>query len=241
MTLKDLIPQEFFVAPPPKRLRPHGTIDLCQRAPYAGQVVVSWGRGCPVFNENLAAARKLKVAGLGTYRPDHGGWVFAPHAIAEIFEEFPTLAVSPAVLDLLAAPPVAPESGKVLHGTIKYAAGGFAVSFGNGYNIPKDAFARYLEAARSIRAASPGSQGWQAASKTWLFSLAAAGRLVLAYPAEHFDHPAELTEAAAKSPAPVNAPPPDRVQANQQAEDKGGADEYATDLLALADLVLATL
>jgi len=241
MTLSELIPEIYFIAPPAKRQKSHGKIGLCKISPYQGQLVVSWDRGCPIFDANLAAARGLKAQNLGTYRPDHGGWVFAAHAVAQVFEAFPTLEATPEVLALLDSPPPAPEVSRQLHGTICWnpQAKQFQVAFGGGFNVPRDAFARYVDAARGIRAGIPGCRGWQGSSKSWLFCRQAAARIALAFPAEYFEHPPELVEAAKACPKP--APQQTREQANQEAQDAGGPDTLATLLLATAEAVLATL
>lgn len=246
--LKDLIPVDFF-APPPVVANPaHGRIGI-YTGPLAhlrGRVLVTWERGCPLFGENLDAARRLKNAGHGNYFGNEaGGWLFLPVAVKAVDEAFaPTLVRSEAFLALLNAPPPAPKPAaapaapaRVLHGTIRLVAGQYLVAFGNGYNVPRDRFAEYLDAARSIRNACHGSKGWQSASKCWSFSRQAAGRIVEAFPAAHFDYPAELTADAAKFPAPAKV---DRAAADAQARDTGGPDALAVRLLAVAEQVLAT-
>jgi len=238
MALKDLIPAEFFVLPPPKPSLNHGHISLCTHALYRGGVLVAWDKGCPLFSENLEAARLLKAAGLGTYRPEAGGWVFNPAASARIVAAFPkTLVVDADVLALVeknASPAPAGPAAPVrkVHGSVKLIGDQYHVSIGGPgcAFIEKPLFGQYVDAARTIRNEVNGCRGWVAASKTWAFGRAAAGRIVKAYPAVHFDHCPELKADAEKYPAPAAAPAALDVP-----------DAYATRLLAVADAMLATL
>ena len=241
-TLRDLIPAEFFVYVA-KPVANHGTISLLPGGTFKGDILVAWGKGCPLFNENLAAARGLKQAGVGTYRPEQGGWVFTRVAAAKVIAAFPkTLVVAPEVLALaeqnanvriaVGRPPeTAP--GRVLHGTIKWDRGQWLVTFGG--NIG-NAFTGYVNAARAIKNAVAGSRGWQGAIKAWSFAPQAAGRIVKAFPVKHFDHSPDLVKAAEANPAPVEVSP---VVANRQIEQEAVPDPLATSLLAAAALVFA--
>jgi hypothetical protein len=245
-TLKDLIPAEFFVYVV-KPVANHGTITLLASGTFKGDILVAWGKGCPLFNENLAAARGLKQAGLGTYRPEQGGWVFARLAAAKVVKAFPaTLVVSPEVLALveecrmvrlpLGRPPeeyAGKSTRGIVHGTIKWDGRQWLVAFGGQIG---NAFTAYVNAARAIKNAVAGSKGWQGAIKSWAFDLKAAGRIVQAFPATHFDHSADLLKAAEAYPAPAVVNP---VVANRQAEQDAGPDALATSLLAAASLILA--
>lgn len=223
MALSDLIPASFFAAPAhvvaaavreqERAARVNGTVTLRTGQPNAGHIVVGWDRQCPAFNTNLAAARRLKDAGHGTYRPDQGGWVFAPAAAAAILAGFPTLHIDPAVVALAAAPKVetvkAAPAAPAKHGTIRLEDGQYLVQWGGEFNVPGDVFQTYVAAAREVKAQFPASRGYDGRVRGWRFTRKAAGRLVHAFPVAHFDHPAELVADAAEHPAEVlNIAPP---------------------------------
>lgn len=254
-TLAALIPAEFFAPPPVKANPAHGRICISTDPRTPGGIQVSWNRGCPIFAENLAAARSLKNAGLGGY--NGVCWTFRPTAVLAVLDAFATsfvisddvkaLAAKQALANFAAAndialgksrtealaPAVAPT--RVLHGKVTLAAGVYAVSFGNDYKCSREAFAGYLDSARRIKRET-NSRGWNGATKSWLFNRSAAGRILAAFPATYFDFPSELAEDAAKSPAPV---PVNVARQDARKAQEAGPDALATNLLALADDLFA--
>jgi hypothetical protein len=240
-TLRDLIPAEFF-APPSEAKPAHGCIAVCTHPQFQGCVLVSWKRGSQLFDQNLEVARTLKAAGLGGYYPDAGGWCFAPTAAARVDEAFPPTLVRSQ--EFLAMVKTATTPARTLHGTIRWDSTirQWCVAFGGQYSVPRDCFQKYLEAARFIKQAVPGSRGWHADTKSWRFSREAAGYIVRAFPAAHFDYPADYPADLAKTtPAPTSQPAPTgptSAVASRGADEAAGPDPLATRLLAAVDAVL---
>jgi hypothetical protein len=232
MAFADLIPVEFFT-PPPVPVDPrNGRVSLIAAGlRYAGSILVGWEQRCPAFSKNLEGARRLKAAGHGTYRPEAGGWVFNASAVEAVLKEFAGLVIDDLVLDLFANPPPPPRP---LHGTITAEKDGYLVCWGNGYNVPSNAFKEYLDHARKIRT-EIGGRGFDSVRKGWKLARAAAGAIVHYFPAENFDHPAQLLEDAARFPFAKE----DAVKVAQEQAAFAGPDPLAEKLIAAAELILA--
>lgn len=239
--LAGLIPDVFFTPPPITANPAHGRIGVYQGPVPAlrGRILVTWERGCPIFNENLTAARTLKVAGHGNYFGNEvGGWLFNAAAARAVLDTFPaTLVVDPAVKSLAEQQQskTTTEPVKQLHGKITYEAGKWVLAFGGVFQVPRDRFSRYVDASRSIKHACQGSPGWNNVRKVWVFAREAAGRLVQAFPASLFEHAQELAGDAALFPAPEATV---SVAEDGQA---GPACPLATQLLAAAEQLFAGL
>lgn len=216
-TLKDLIPAHFFVKPPATPDLTHGRLSVTRD----GKILAEWEKRSKVFDANLAAARELKTGGFGTYRPDAGGWIFNATAAKLADEKFPdTLVRTPEFVALVArtAAPVATATAAPVaakkHGRVKVNGNQFLVQWGGEAGFcPRDAFDRYLTAARAIKADYPGCNGWNKPLNGWLLTRTAAARIVKCFPAATFDHCPELAADAAANPdkgdepAPANVPP----------------------------------
>lgn len=233
-TLREIIPQEFFVPQPIKPKTENGSVTICDRHPYVGSIVVAWGKKCPVFNENLAAARSLKVQGCGTYRPEFGGWVFSPSSVLKVLAKFPALVIDPKVVENsrevieTAVVKELTQDTKQLHGSITFDGHGYLVVFGGNYNMPRHIFSDYLDSARQIKAKSH-SRGWLSSIKSWCFRREAAAMIVKAFSQERFTYPKELASDAEQHP--------EQAEAHQEQLDQG-ADPFADALVNLADAIL---
>ena len=235
-----LVPAEYFTPPPPVVDPKNGKVGLNVN----GSIFVTWGRGCPIFDRNLAAARRLKAAGHGNWNGQE--WTFGRSAVVEVLKEFAALVIDPAVANLvkevlaagLGLAPKMPEGGKpkVNHGSVTLDGGMFLVKWGNtGTFIPRPDFDRYLDNARQIKGEVGGR--WDNYSKGWRFPKSAAGRIVLAFPVDAFTHCPEVQAEADKNPhKPI--PAAERV-AHDSAQ--AGTDALASNLLANADDILGSL
>lgn len=243
MKLSDLIPAEFKTACPRATDATHGRLSVIRPGlPNAGKVLVEWGKTCPLFKANLEVARALKTDGKGNYNPNAGGWVFHRNVAAECHERFPqTLERTPEFLALVAAPdgqthtpagtdkpaPAAPRK----HGRVLVNGNQFLVQWGGDAGFcPREAFDRYLTAARTIKADYPGCNGWNKPLNGWLLTRKAAATIARQFPGQFFDHPPELAADAAANPEPDNTPAPTNFAPNAA----------TVALLAAADAVFAT-
>lgn len=217
-----LIPAEFKTACPRLADATHGCITLTRD----GRVLVEWKLRTPCFAANLEVARGLKNEGFGTYRPNDGGWVFHRNAAELVHERFPaTLVRSPEFVALTTAPdgktskPAAPVAGAAPtapaskpHGRITLTADkrAFVVAWGGAAGFaPAGDFARYLQAARNLKADYAGQRGWDKNAGGWVFNRNLAASIVRLFTAATFTHCPELAADAAVYPeaaAPVAAP-----------------------------------
>lgn len=211
-----LIPAEFKTACPRLADATHGCISLTRD----GRVLVEWKFRTPCFAANLEVARGLKNEGFGTYRPNDGGWVFHRNAAAIVHERFPaTLVRSPEFIALNVAPDgqtfkdKAPAAGTVApaskpHGRITLTADkrAYVVAWGDAAGFaPAADFARYLSAARGIKADFHGQRGWDKNAGGWVFNRNLAATLVKCFTAATFTHCPELAADAASYPEAVAA------------------------------------
>lgn len=219
-SLKDLIPAHFFVKPPATPDLTHGRLSVTRD----GKVLAEWEKRSKVFDANLAAARELKTGGYGTYRPDAGGWIFHRNAAELADAKFPdTLVRTPEFLALVKAsdgktltePATAAPTAAKKHGRVKVNGNQFLVQWGGEAGFcPRDAFDRYLTAARAIKADYPGCNGWNKPLNGWLLTRTAAAKIVKCFPAATFDHCPELAADAAANPDTNDEPAPANVAPN---------------------------
>jgi hypothetical protein len=232
-TLKTLIPNQFYIKPPATQDPANGRLSITQD----GKIFAEWDRKSNCFNENLAAARELKTAGYGTYRPDAGGWIFHRNAAENANNKFPdTLLRTPEFLALVNEldgkiltdrPQPQPQNKK--HGRVKLQGNQFLVQWGGESGIcPREYFERYLAFARSLKEQYSNSNGWNKPLAGWLISRTAATTIIKKFPAINFDHCPELATAALEFPEPE--PEPNNI----------APTEYTLALLAAAEQVFST-
>ncbi len=195
-SLKEIIPAVYFTKPPVSQDLTHGQLSVTR----SGKILARWEKRSKVFNENLEAARKLKVSGFGTYKPEEGGWIFQPEAAKQADAEFPdTLVRTPEFKALLALKseepkaPTAPLNKPSKHGKITKQGNHFLVQWGGtAGNCPSSSFQKYLASARTIKANSAGSVGWNKFLNGWLLATSAAQEIATCFPESTFDHCPEL-------------------------------------------------